>query len=96
MPLQSVDVPARDEGFEIGFMMTDGAKQVRCYVQQGALDKIEYGRPTSAEENMDRFNRYRTAFEAVASSLYDAGLPLRITSAHLTMLLAFAKRSVKT
>ncbi len=93
MPLQSLNVPGKDEGFEIGFPMADGDRRVRCYVQQGALDAIEPGRAASVEERMARFNRFRPAFEAVASSLYDAGLPLRITSAHLNMLLAFAKRS---
>ena len=93
MPLHRVDTVPRDEGFEIGFAMTDGTKQVRCYAQDGALDVIETGRTATVQERLDRFARHRHAFEAVASSLFDAGLPLRITSAHLNKLLAFSRRT---
>ena len=92
MPLRTTDIPAKDEGFEIGFAMLDGPRLVRCYVQQGALDAIESGRTADAEARLQRFDLYRGAFEALASSLYDAGLPLRITSAHLSTLLALARR----
>ena len=96
MPLQSVDSPARDEGFEIGFLMADGDRQVRCYAQRGALDAIEPGRTKNGKELLERFQRHRAAFEHVASSLHDAGLYPRITSSHLKLLQALVGREPTT
>ncbi len=86
MPLQQIDLPARDDGLAVSFVMLDGARHIRCYAQQGTLDAIEQCRTGSGRERLERFSRHRAAFEAVASDLYDAGLPLRITADHMTWL----------
>ena len=86
MPLQPVDGPARDEGRDISFPMTNGLYEARCYVQLGALDSIEQARTENAADRLARFENHRVMFEAVASDLYDAGLPLRITADHVRML----------
>lgn len=88
MPLQSVDVPARDEGHFLSFAMKAPTTLVRCHVQQGALDSVERTRTGDERDRMDRFRRHRAAFEAVASDLFDAGLPLRITADHMSWLMA--------
>lgn len=90
MPLQPVDEPARDEGHFFSFVMTAPVRTVRCHVQQGALDSVEHTRTEGARDRMDRFQRHRAAFEAVASDLFDAGLPLRITADHMKWLRNFA------
>ncbi len=90
MPLQSVDAPARDEGHSLSFAMRSATTLVRCHVQQGALDSVQQTRTGDARDRMDRFHRHRAAFEAVASDLFDAGLPLRITADHMSWLGAFA------
>lgn len=90
MPLQPVHAPARDEGRHLSFAMRTATVLVRCHVQQGALDSIEQTRTGDARDRMDRFHRHRAAFEAVASDLFDAGLPLRITADHMSWLRAFA------
>lgn len=90
MPLQPVDVPARDEGHFIAFAMRAAARTVRCHVQLGALDSVEPTQAGDARDRMDRFSRHRAAFEAVASDLFDAGLPLRITADHINWLKRFA------
>ena len=90
MPLQSVDAPARDEGHFFSFAMRASTRTVRCHIQQGALDSIEQTRTGDARDRMDRFQRHRAAFESVASDLFDAGLPLRITADHMNWLKAFS------
>ena len=90
MPLLHFDSPARDEGHFFSFAMTSVDRTVRCHVQQGALDSVEQTRTEGARDRMDRFHRHRAAFEAVASALFDAGLPLRITADHMSWLTAFA------
>ena len=92
MPLQSVAFPARDEGHFFSFAKTAVSGTVRCHVQQGALDSVEQTRTEGARDRMDRFCRHRAAFEAVASDLFDAGLPLRITADHMSCLKSFAAR----
>ena len=86
MPLQTTDAPVRDEGRMVSFVMHDGSKPVRCHVPQGTLDAAGPSRTDDAEDRLSRFNQHRTMFEAVASDLYDAGLPLRITADHVTKL----------
>ncbi len=90
MPLHPVDGPARDEGHFLSFAMQAPARTVRCHVQQGALDAIEPTQTGDERDRMDRFDRHRAAFEAVASDLFDAGLPLRITADHMRWLGKFA------
>ena len=90
MPLQPTDAPARDDGSMVSFSMRDAERLVRCQAQQGALDSVERSRTGSAGERLERFRRHRAAFEAVASELYDAGLPLRITADHMSRFRAFA------
>ena len=86
MPLQSVEGPARDEGRDVSFPMTNGLYELRCHVQLGALDSIEQAPTESAADRVARFDRHRVMFQSVASDLYDAGLPLRITADHVRML----------
>ncbi len=86
MPLQPLDIDVRDEGQRVSFLMRDGTRPVRCYVLQGALDTIGPLRTSCADERVARFDQHRAKFEAVASELYDAGLPLLITADHLTLL----------
>ena len=86
MPLVSFDCDGRDEGRLVSFLMRDGAMPIRCYIQMGALDAIEQARTENAGERLTRFDQHRAMFEAVASDLYDAGLPLQITADHLTLL----------
>ncbi|MGI3903944.1 MAG: DUF1488 family protein [Janthinobacterium lividum] len=86
MPLQPIDVSPRDEGHFFSFAMRSETRMVRCHVQQGALDSIEKTASGDAKDRMDRFRRHRSAFEAVASDLFDAGLPVRITADHMTWL----------
>ncbi len=86
MPLTATQSEPRDEGFEVSFVMTDGQKLFRCSAQLGALDAIEPDRTQSRNDRLQRFLRYRRVFEAVASELYDAGLPPRITVDHLAHL----------
>ena len=90
MPLQSVDVPPQDEGHFVSFAMKANARVVQCHVQQGALDSIENTMSGDSHDRMDRFHRHRSTFEAVASDLFDAGLPVRITADHMTWLRRFA------
>ncbi len=85
MPLQSVNLAPRDDGFAVSFVMLDGVRAIRCYAQQGTLDAIEQSRTDDARERLERFDRHRAAFESVASDLFDAGLPLRITADHNDM-----------
>lgn len=92
MPLLHFDSPARDEGHFFSFAMTSVDRTVRCHVQQGALDSVEQTRTEGARDRMDRFHRHRAAFEAVASDLFDAGLPLRITADHMKALRNFLSR----
>ena len=91
MPLQPVDGPARDEGREISFPMSDGLHESRCYVQLGALDSVEQLFTGDAADRLARFDRHRALFQSVASDLYDAGLPLRITADHVRMLRRIAE-----
>ena len=86
MCLQPDGSPVRDEGAFLSFTMTDAGRIVRCHVQQGALDSVERTRAGDAADRAARFGRHRAAFEAVASDLYAAGLPLRITADHGTWL----------
>ena len=86
MPLQSVNLAPRDDGFAVSFVMLDGVRAIRCYAQQGTLDAIEQSRTDDVRERLERFDRHRAAFESVASDLFDAGLPLRITADHMTWL----------
>ena len=86
MPLQPVDGPSWIDGFGVRFLMRSGAGEVRCYAHQGALDMIEQNTAKDIYGQRDRFERNRTTFEAIASDLYDAGLPLRITADHVTKL----------
>ncbi len=86
MPLLPIDVPPQDEGHHLSFAMKANARVVRCHVQQGALDSIESTVSGDATDRMARFYRHRSTFEAVASDLFDAGLPLRITADHMTWL----------
>jgi len=48
MPLQSVNLAPRDDGFAVSFVMLDGARAIRCYAQQGTLDAIEQSRTDDA------------------------------------------------
>lgn len=91
MPLQPVDVSPRDEGHFFSFAMRSETRLVRCHVQQGALDSIEKTASGNAKDRMDRFRRHRSAFEAVASDLFDAGLPIRITADHMAWLRTYAR-----
>ncbi len=93
MPLQPVDEPARDEGHFFSFAMASASGTVRCNVQQGALDSAEPTRTGCARDRAERFSRHRATFEAVASDLFDAGLPLRITADHMKCLRGFAARN---
>lgn len=96
MSLKAVDKPAKDEGREVSFPMRHDAEHVRCTVQQGALDSVESSFTGDAGDRMARFDRHRAMFEAVASDLYDAGLPPRITADHVRMLhraMDFGRRS---
>jgi hypothetical protein len=86
MCLQPDASSVRDEGSSLTFTMVDAGRVVRCHVHRGALDSVERTRTGDAADRLERFRRHRSAFEAVARDLYDAGLPLRITADHLTWL----------
>ena len=86
MPLKSLDGDIRDEGYRVSFLMRDGTRPIRCYVLQGALDTVGQARTSCADERVARFDQHRAKFEAVASELYDAGLPLLITADHVALL----------
>lgn len=79
-------MPSRDEGTGLSFLMRDGQRPVRCYILQGALDGVERGMATDRCDRVERFQRHRATFEGVASQLYDAKLPVRITADHLSHL----------
>ncbi len=83
---ESLDLGIRDEGHRVSFLMRDGTRPIRCYVLQSALDTIGQLKTSCADERIARFDQHRAKFEAVASELYDAGLPLLITADHVTLL----------
>ncbi len=89
MPLQTMDAPVSDQGHFLSFTMATAGRTVSCHVQVGALDSVERSRAGDASDRVSRFHRHRAAFEAVASDLFDAGLPLRITADHMTWLRKF-------
>ena len=86
MPLQPNGSPVRDEGLSLSFTMMDSGRIIRCHVHRGALDSVERTRTGDAADRIERFNRHRASFEAVARDLHEAGLPLRITADHVTWL----------
>ncbi len=86
MPLQTNGSAVRDEGNSLSFTMVDAERVVRCHVHRGALDSVEQTRTGDSADRVERFCRHRSSFEAVASDLHAAGLPLRITADHVTCL----------
>jgi hypothetical protein len=86
MPLQPVDARPWIDGQGVRFLMRSDSGEVRCYLHQGALDMIEQPTARNMQEQIDRFERHRATFEAIASDLHDVGLLLRITADHVTKL----------
>ena len=83
MPLSPMDGPAKVDLHEVEFGMLDGRKVVPCFVDRDAIDDIEHATTQTNAERLAIFERHRRRFETIASELFDAGLPPRVTGRRL-------------
>ena len=60
MPLSPTRVPPEEDRFEIRFAMKQGDSVVDCFVDEGAIEDVD-------------FARHRAMFESIASWLFDEG-----------------------
>ncbi len=80
MPLKPTRLPASEERFEVLFTMREGEADVDCFVDEAAIEDID----DEAEDTLvERFQRHRAVFEAIASWLHDEGEVPRIELHHL-------------
>ncbi len=80
MPLKPTRLPAEEERFEIRFTMRDGEDEVDCYVDEAAIEDLD---DDDGDALVDRFQRHRAVFEAIASWLHDEGEVPRVELHHV-------------
>ena len=80
MPLKPTRLPAEEERFEIRFTMRDGEDEVDCYVDEAAIEDLD---DDDGDTLVDRFQRHRAVFEAIASWLHDEGEVPRVELHHV-------------
>ena len=80
MPLKPTRLPAEEERFEVRFTMRDGEAEVDCYVDEAAIEDLDDGED---DPPVDRFQRHRALFEAIASWLHDEGEVPRVELHHV-------------
>ena len=80
MPLKPTQSPAEAERFEVRFVMRDGETEIDCFVDDSAIEDLD---PEEDDAMVDRFQRHRAVFEAIASWLYDEGEVPRVELHHV-------------
>ena len=80
MPLKPTRLPADEERFEVRFIMRDGETEVDCFVDEAAIEDLD---PEEEDGLVERFQRHRAVFEAIASWLHDEGDVPRVELHHV-------------
>ena len=80
MPLKPTRLPAEEERFEVRFAMREGEEEIDCYVDEAAIEDLDDGED---DPLVDRFQRHRAVFEAIASWLHDEGEVPRVELHHV-------------
>lgn len=80
MPLKPTRLPAEEERFEVRFVMREGEAEVECFVDEAAIEDVDDGEDDAL---VDRFQRHRAVFEAIASWLYDESEVPRVELHHV-------------
>lgn len=74
MPLARTNDEPVVEGLAVRFAMTNGKRQVTCWVRAATLEKLENNPRLATDAYMQAFHRHRAALEAAASAIFDRGL----------------------
>ncbi len=80
MPLKPTRLPAEEERFEVHFLMRDGETEIDCFVDEAAVEDLD---DEDEDPLVDRFQRHRAVFEAIASWLFDEGEIPRVELHHV-------------
>jgi Protein of unknown function (DUF1488) len=74
MPLTPTSDEPETEGMAVRWAMSNGKRQVVCWVRAAALETLENNLDLAKSDYLNAFIRHRSILEARASAIYDRGL----------------------
>lgn len=74
MPLAPTDEAPQTEGLAVRWTMSNGKRNVVCWVRAAALEKLEGNPDLSKAEFLAAFLKHRSILEQRASAIFERGL----------------------